>query len=94
MNKSNSVTKKTHTSKLLKELLNEISALTYEESLQSLDLLLDDLQRDNVDVEDLQRYYLKANIYLEHCENLLKNLEQEVNDIDLQKLKDLVGKST
>ncbi len=66
----------------LHELHRDIKTLSYEESLNALDTILDNLQNDNVVVEDLKKYYLKGNLYLDHCEKLLSQVEQEVIQID------------
>lgn len=58
------------------------AALSYEESLQALDLLLSELQRDAVPMRDLQRHYLQGQVYLEHCESLLAAAEQTVVQLD------------
>ena len=62
----------------------EISSLNYEESLKSLDSLLEDLQDDKIQVEELQRSYLLGKIYLDHCERLLRNVEQDVIELNLE----------
>ncbi len=68
-------------------LTKKIMLLSYEESLSSLDKLLESLQSDNVPVEDMQRYYLQGKLYLDHCENLLRTIEQEVVELNLDDLK-------
>ena len=65
---------------------NEVASLSYDESLKELDILLEDLQNDDVPVEDLQKYYIRGNIYLNHCESLLKNVEQEVIQLSPESL--------
>ncbi len=59
----------------------EVCSLSYDQALKALDLLLEELQNDNVPVENLQRHYIQGQIYLNHCENLLKNVEQEVIEL-------------
>ena len=71
---------------ILKEWRNEASLLSYEESLKELELLLQELQNDTLPVEDLQRHYLRGNIYLNHCESLLQNIEQEVIQLNPEDL--------
>ncbi len=63
---------------------SSISKLSYEEALETLDSILDNLQRDNVQVEDLQTYYLKGKFCLEHCLKLLDKIDQEVLQMDLE----------
>ena len=67
-------------------LQDEIDSLSYKESISSLDEILDLLQNESVDVEELENYYLRASLYLEHCEKLLKNVEQEVIKIEPEEL--------
>ena len=69
---------------ILDKLRKNADSLTYEDSLNQLDALLVDLQNDKVKVEELQMHYLQAKVYLEHCEELLKSVEQEVLQIDLE----------
>ena len=66
---------------MTKEWHKEIEKLSYEQSLKALDSLLEDLQNDTVPVEDLRMNYLKGNIYLDHCERLLKTVEQQVIEL-------------
>ncbi|KZR68238.1 MULTISPECIES: exodeoxyribonuclease VII small subunit [unclassified Prochlorococcus] len=72
---------------MLKEWRQDAKSLSYEESLQALDLLLTQLQNDSVPVEELQRHYLKGKVYLEHCEALLNTVEQSVLQLDASNLK-------
>ena len=58
-----------------------IQELSYEESLEKLNTLLSKLQNESLHVDDLKISYLKATLYLEHCENLLNTIEQEVVEI-------------
>ena len=72
---------------LVKEWHKEVELLSYEKSLEALDVLLEALQNDTVPVEELQQHYLKGNIYLDHCENLLKTIEQDVIQLNSADLK-------
>ena len=72
---------------ILKEWRQDARSLSYEESLQALDLLLTQLQNDSVPVEELQRHYLHGKVYLEHCEALLNTVEQSVLQLDAVSLK-------
>ncbi|KZR83145.1 Exodeoxyribonuclease 7 small subunit [Prochlorococcus marinus str. MIT 1342] len=72
---------------MLKEWRQDAKSLSYEESLQALDLLLTQLQNDSVPVEELQRHYLQGKVYLEHCEALLNTVEQSVLQLDASSLK-------
>ena len=54
------------------------AALSYEESLQALDLLLTKLQDDSIPLAELQGGHQQAEVYLNRCEELLKEVEQSV----------------
>ena len=69
-------------------LTKKIMLLSYEESLRSLDQLLENLHSDNLPVEDMQKYYLQGKLYLDHCESLLNNVEQEVIELNPDNLKE------
>ena len=58
----------------------------YEESITQLDNILNQLQNESVPIDELKTFYIKGNILVEHCQNLLNNLEQEVLEIDSQDL--------
>ena len=70
-----------------KKILDEdkliIQELSYEESLEKLNTLLSKLQNESLHVDDLKISYLQATLYLEHCENLLNTIEQEVVEIEI-----------
>ena len=70
----------------------KISLLSYEESLKALDELLELLQDDTVPVEDLQRSYLLANHYLDHCEKLLNSTEQEIEELHQDQIQEVSEK--
>ena len=50
----------------------DAEALSYEEALQAADLLLAELQSDTVPLADLQKHVVHGEVYLKHCEALLK----------------------
>ena len=60
----------------------DASDLSYEEALQALDLILAELQDDAVPMADLQRQVLHGQVYLDHCESLLKTMEEAVVQLD------------
>tara|TARA_Y100001968_G_scaffold266413_1_gene255926 strand:- start:26355 stop:26660 length:306 start_codon:yes stop_codon:yes gene_type:complete len=68
--------------KLIEKWRVEILKLSYEESLNRLDQILLNLQNEKLHIDDIQVSYLKANILLERCENLLAQVEQEVIEIN------------
>ena len=60
----------------------DAAGLSYEEALQALDLLLAELQSDTVPLAQLQQRVLHGEVYLDHCESLLKSVEQAVETLD------------
>ena len=60
----------------------DAACLSYEEALQALDLLLAELQSDTVPLAQLQQRVLHGEVYLDHCESLLKSVEQAVETLD------------
>ena len=44
------------------------------------------MQDDNISLDQIQTNYLKGNILLKHCEELLQHVEQEINEIDPENL--------
>ena len=64
----------------------EAEALSYEEALQALDLLLAKLQDESMPLSELQNSHQRAKIYLSRCEQLLSETEQNVLQLDPQTL--------
>ena len=60
----------------------DISGLTYEEATQTLNLILAELQSDSVPIADLQDRVLHGEMVLDHCEALLRSVEQSVLQLD------------
>ena len=60
----------------------DAAGLSYEEALQALDLLLAELQNNTVPLAQLQQRVLHGEVYLDHCESLLKSVEQTVETLD------------
>ena len=60
----------------------DAEALSYEEALQAADLLLAELQSDTVPLADLQKHVVHGEVYLNHCEALLKVVEDNVVHLD------------
>lgn len=56
--------------------------LSYEEALQAADLLLSHLQNDTLPLSELERAHRRGKIYLEHCQTLLAQVEQSVQELD------------
>ena len=72
---------KTKASKI-KAWKKDISGLSYEEATQALDLILAELQSDSVPIADLQNRVLHGEVVLDHCEALLRSVEQSVLQLD------------
>ncbi len=70
--------------KILEATKKEAHSLTYQESLNELELLLVTLQDESIPVEEIHINYLKGKIYLERCEDLLKNAEDTVLEVNLE----------
>ena len=64
----------------------EIEALSYEESIEILESILISMQDDNISLDNIQNNYLKGNILLNHCHNLLEIVEQEVHEVSQENL--------
>ena len=63
-------------------LKKEISKLSYEESMEKLDSLLNELSNETIPLDDIQNTYLKGNLYLERCQTLLENFEETITYLD------------
>ena len=65
----------------------DADALSYEEAMQALDLLLTELQSDSVPLADLQQKVLHGEVYLSRCQSLLDSVEQSIVELDPKTLK-------
>ena len=65
----------------------DAEALSYEEAMQALDLLLAELQNDSVPLADLQQKVLHGEVYLNRCQSLLDSVEQAIVELDPTTLK-------
>ena len=68
--------------KLKEEYIKKIQNMNYDTSMKLLDGILQQLQDESIEVEDIQKSYIKGQLYLEHCEKLLEEIEQEVIQLD------------
>ncbi len=59
----------------------DINKLNYEESISELETILNSLQDQNISLDQIQINYIKGNLLLKHCEELLQFCEQEINEI-------------
>ncbi len=80
------LSKKDSIEKNIKSWKKEIEALNYEESIDILESILGNMQDDNISLDNIQNNYVKGNILLKHCQNLLENVEQEIHQISAEEL--------
>ena len=60
----------------------DIKKLSYEESISKLETILTNVQDENISLNKIQDNYIKGNLLLKHCEELLQFVEQELNEIN------------
>ena len=63
-------------------LKKNIKKLNYEESLSELETILTNVQDENISLDKIQNNYIKGHLLLKHCDELLQNFEQEINEIN------------
>ena len=66
----------------LETLKKDIQKLSYEESISELETILSNVQDENISLNKIQSNYIKGNLLLKHCEELLQFVEQEINEIN------------
>ncbi len=64
----------------------DLSSLTYEESLEKLNGILERLQNDEIVLEKLNNEFIYGQMYIKHCEHLLNKIEQEIKQIEIDEL--------
>ncbi len=79
--------KKVTNKKNIEILNNDIKKLNYEESITQLETILKNVQDENISLDKIQINYIKGHLLLQHCEELLHFVEQEVNEINPEFLK-------
>ena len=79
--------KKDPIEKSIQSWIKEIETLSYEESIEILESILINMQDDNISLDNIQNNYVKGNILLRHCQNLLETVEQEIHEINPENLK-------
>ena len=77
-----SISKKETNIKNIEILKNDINKLSYEESISQLETILKNVQDENISLDKIQNNYIKGNLLLKHCEELLQFVEQEINEIN------------
>ena len=75
---SNKVTNK----KNIEILKKDINKLSYEESISELEIILNNVQDENISLDKIQINYIKGHLLLQHCEDLLQFVEQEISEIN------------
>ena len=60
----------------------DIKKLSYEESILELEIILKNVQDENISLDKIQNNYIKGHILINHCEELLQFVEQEINEIN------------
>ena len=68
----------------LEILKKKIKKLSYEESMSELETILKNVQDENISLDKIQNNYIKGNLLLKHCEELLQFVEQEINEINTE----------
>ena len=76
------MSKKVTNLKNIEILKRNIKKLSYEESISELETILRNVQDENISLDKIQTNYLKGHLLLEHCEELLQLVEQEIKDIN------------
>ena len=77
-----SMPKKATYIKTLETFKKDIKKLSYEESISALETILTNVQDENISLDQIQINYTKGHLLLNHCEELLKFVEQEINEIN------------
>ena len=83
LSKSNKVNNK----KNINIFKKDINKLSYEESISELEIILSNVQDENISLDQIQNNYIKGHLLLKHCEELLRFVEQEINEINPEFLK-------
>ena len=60
----------------------DIKKLSYEETILELETILNNIQDENISLDTIQTNYIKGHLLLQHCEDLLHCVEQEINQIN------------
>ena len=63
----------------------DVKALTFEQALEALERIVDDLERGDVPLDQSIRIYERGEALKAHCERLLKAAEDKVEKIRLSR---------
>jgi exodeoxyribonuclease VII small subunit len=67
------------------ELNDDIRAMSFEQALQALEAIVDDLERGDVPLDQSIRIYERGEALKAHCDRLLKAAEDKVEKIRLSR---------
>jgi exodeoxyribonuclease VII small subunit len=67
------------------ELNDDIKAMSFEQALQALEAIVDDLERGEVPLDQSIRIYERGEALKAHCDRLLKAAEDKVEKIRLSR---------
>ena len=81
-----STSKKDNNMKNIELFKKYLKQLSYEESISELETILINVQDENISLDKIQNNYIKGHLLLQHCEELLQFVEQEINEINLESL--------
>ena len=82
-----SMSKKISSKKNIEAFKKDIIKLSYEESISELETILRNVQDQNISLDQIQTNYIKGQLLIKHCEDLLQFVEQEINEINPSFLK-------
>ena len=82
-----SMSKKISSKKNIEAFKKDIIKLSYEESISELETILRNVQDQNISLDQIQINYIKGQLLIKHCEDLLQFVEQEINEINPSFLK-------
>ena len=81
------ISNKVANKKNIEILKKDIKKLNYEESISELETIVTNVQDESISLDKIQINYIKGHLLLEHCEELLQFVEQEINEINPEFLK-------
>ena len=85
INKNNlSMSNKAMNKKNIEIFKKDIKKLNYEESISALETILANVQDENISLDQIKNNYIKGQILLKHCDELLQFVEQEINQINTE----------
>ena len=76
------MSKKDTSRKNIEILKKDINKLSYEDAISELETILINVQDENISLDKIQINYIKGHLLLQHCEELLHFVEQEITEIN------------